>query len=108
VFQQGAIDDIDVVNEPYGNHLLQDYFNDSNRCIARWLNTTHAANPSARLRINDAHSGTGTPQSDHFPFDMALYRQLIQDYAAPLEGCGFESHLSWYGADIPKLLERSK
>lgn len=108
-FQGGGvqgIDDIDVVNEPFSNHLLQDFFNDSNRCIATWLQVAKVANPGARLRINDAHSGTGTTQSDHFPFDVQLYTELLGKYQAPLEGAGFESHLSWNGMSIPQLIDR--
>lgn len=105
VFQNGTIDDIDVVNEPYGNHQLQDFFG-TNKSIVSWLNATKRANPEARLRINDGNTCSGVPGlDDHFDYESSLYASLIAD-GAPLEGIGCESHVSWEGASIPRYLER--
>jgi hypothetical protein len=103
-FQNGAIDDIDVVNEPFGNHQLQDFFG-SNSSIARWLNVTKLANPAARLRINDGHTCSGGAMGDNFAYESTLYASVIA-FGGALEGVGCESHVGWEGASIPRYLQR--
>jgi len=108
-FQGGAvagIDDVDVCNEPFGNHELQDYAG-SNATVARWLNVTAAAMPDATWRINDAHSCSGVPGvADNFAYDLELYTQLLRDFGGALTGVGCESHIKWQGASIPRYIER--
>jgi GH35 family endo-1,4-beta-xylanase len=100
---RGQLDEWDVVNEPYSNHMLQDIL--SSYAMVRWFRLAHEADPSARLFINDfgvlEARGRGTRHQNGY------YRTIkyLIDEGAPLGGIGLQGHFSSGLASPAKLLE---
>jgi endo-1,4-beta-xylanase len=80
----------DVLNEPFDNHDLIDIL--GREVMIDWFRTARAADPEARLFINDyailAGGGGDTPHRDHY---WNTIRYLV-DAGAPLDGIGLQGH----------------
>lgn len=97
----------DVLNEPFDNHDLMDMFGQD--VMLEWFKGAHAADPSAKLFINDyailSGGGGDTPHRDHYEKTI----KFLIDKGAPLDGIGMQGH---FGAaltgpeDLFKLLDR--
>ncbi|MFF2148292.1 endo-1,4-beta-xylanase [Kitasatospora sp. NPDC058190] len=98
----------DVINEPFNGDgsLVPDVFYQAmgTDYLADALRTAHAADPGAKLYINDYGIEGGNAKSD------ALYRlaQSLLAQGVPLGGIGFESHfiLGQIPADMQANLQR--
>jgi endo-1,4-beta-xylanase len=93
---RGKIYAWDVVNEPfnddgsYRQDVFYTAFGGGAQYIADALRTARAADPNAKLYINDYNiEGTGAKADAMF----TLAQQLLQ-MGAPLDGIGFETHLA--------------
>jgi endo-1,4-beta-xylanase len=82
----------DVMNEAYNNHDVQDILGP--HCVVDWYNAAHAADPQARLFINDygitEANGDDTKHIDAYDAQI----QYLLDNKAPLGGIGLQSHFS--------------
>lgn len=96
----------DVLNEIFDeNGLLRNdsiwnqHFNDS--YIASAFRLAHAADPNAKLYINDYDTGNINPKS------TAIYNLVKKLKAAevPIHGVGFQNHISL--GDYPKTLQQN-
>ncbi len=80
----------DVVNEPYDHHVLMDILGPG--AMATWYKTAHAADPNARLFVND----NGILENNGEDIDHAEgYEKTIRDLlsaGAPIGGIGMEGH----------------
>jgi endo-1,4-beta-xylanase len=90
---RGKIYAWDVVNEPFeenGNFRASPFFNAmGSGFIADALRTARAADPNAKLYLNDFNiEGTGAKADAMFNLASSLKQQ-----GAPLDGIGFETHL---------------
>lgn len=97
----------DVVNEPFDNHDLMDILGED--AMVDWFKRARAADPSAKLFINDyailSGGGGTTPHRDHYERTI----QLLIDKGAPLDGVGMQGHFgsSLTGPeDLLRLLDR--
>jgi endo-1,4-beta-xylanase len=97
----------DVLNEPFDNHDLMDLFGDD--VMLEWFKAARAADPSAKLFINDyailSGGGGDTPHRDHYEKTI----KFLIDRGALLDGIGMQGHFG--GAltgpeDLLKLLDR--
>ncbi len=80
----------DVVNEPYNNHDIQDILGP--HCLVDWYNAAHAADPAARLFINDYDitENNGENAAHINAYDAQI--KYLLDNKAPLGGIGLQSH----------------
>ncbi|MEN3308269.1 MAG: endo,4-beta-xylanase [Micromonosporaceae bacterium] len=90
---RGKIYAWDVVNEPFDDsgNLRQDAFTNAmgSGYIADALRTARAADPNAKLYLNDFNiEGTGAKADAMFNLASSLKQQGV-----PLDGIGFETHL---------------
>jgi endo-1,4-beta-xylanase len=105
---QGAIYAWDVVNEPFDDSgaLRQDVFSAAlgPGYIAEALRTAHAADPAARLYLNEYGIEGSGPKTDAM---YALVSSLKQQ-GVPIDGVGFESHflLGRVPADLASTMRR--
>jgi GH35 family endo-1,4-beta-xylanase len=104
---KGSLVHWDVVNEPFDNHDLLDIV--GRDAMVDWFKETRAADPLARLFINDyaiLSGGGGTsPHRDHFDQTIAM----LVEKKAPLDGIGMQGHFgsSLTGPeDMLKILDR--
>jgi GH35 family endo-1,4-beta-xylanase len=92
---RGRVIDWDVVNEPIPNRDLQNILGDYE--LVRWFQLARAADPEARLYINEYDIETGGGRNrrkqDQY-FD--LIRDLL-DRGAPVGGIGIQGH---FGSDL--------
>lgn len=104
----GKVIDWDVINEPYANHWIQDRL--GNEVMVEWFKLAHAADPNAKLFLNDyeilaSGNRVGTPHQDHF-YNTIKY---LKDNGAPIHGIGMQGH---FGANLTspenllKILDR--
>ncbi len=88
---EGKLVDWDVINEIRDNHELMDIFGDS--VMIDWFNAARAANPSAKLYLNEfnilASSGNTDSSAHQSLFDSVSY---LLDNGAAIDGLGFQSH----------------
>ncbi|HEU5429742.1 MAG TPA: endo-1,4-beta-xylanase [Actinocrinis sp.] len=91
---KGQVYSWDVVNEPfnddgtYRQDVFYNAFGGGEQYIADAIKTAHAADPNAKLYINDYNiEGTGAKSNAMY----TLAQQLLQQ-GVPLNGIGFESH----------------
>ncbi|HEU5356156.1 MAG TPA: endo-1,4-beta-xylanase [Actinocrinis sp.] len=91
---KGQVYSWDVVNEPfnddgsYRQDVFYNAFGGGEQYIADAIKTAHAADPNAKLYINDYNiEGTGSKSNAMY----TLAQQLLQA-GVPLNGIGFESH----------------
>jgi GH35 family endo-1,4-beta-xylanase len=83
----------DVINEPFSNHDLIDVL--GRDAMVQWFKLAHAADPQARLFINDfgilSNGGLDTIHQNHYEQTI----RFLLDQAAPLQGLGLQSHFAW-------------
>jgi len=100
---RGKICEWDVINEPYTNHDLMDLL--GNAVMVDWFKAARAADPTAKLYINDysilSARGQDTAHQDHY---FATIRYLLQQ-GAPLDGIGMQGHFGWDLTPPARLLE---
>jgi GH35 family endo-1,4-beta-xylanase len=92
----GQLVDWDVVNEPYSNYDLIQLLGGKSIMI-EWYRLAHAADPGARLFLNDFGILDGGANNDH---REDFYRNIkyLLDNGAPLGGIGIQSH---FGTELP-------
>lgn len=96
-----------LLNEPFAHHDLMDVLGDD--AMIDWFNAGHAANPNARLYINDysilSGGGVDLGHQEHY----AKTIKFLLDKGAPLHGIGMQGH---FGEDptapgrVYQILER--
>ncbi len=85
----------DVVNEPRANHDVMDNLPEGDQAMADWFQQARAADPNARLYLNEygiITSGGGTDT-----VNQQLYYDTIEELknnGAPIDGIGFQGHFS--------------
>jgi endo-1,4-beta-xylanase len=95
---RGRLEDWDVINEPiYANELLSLV---GEAEMNRWLAAARAADPSARLFVNDYPALDGGAQLDAF-YDL-LTRMIASN--AEVDGLGLQGHLGATTPDIDRVL----
>jgi len=87
---RGRLVEWDVINEPYDNHDLMDIL--GNEAMVDWFKQARAADPGARLFINDyailANGGRDAAHQDHYEKTI----RFLIDRQAPLAGIGIQGH----------------
>src|SRR5262249_9090254 len=76
--------------EPWDNHALMDMFGRDR--MVDWFNAARAADPAARLVLNDYSNHDATTDAAHVENFEATARFLLEK-KAPLEGLGLQSHI---------------
>lgn len=100
----GKLADWDVLNEPFTNHLLQDKLGEGE--MAHWFKLAKAADPKARLYINDyaiLASGNllaSVHQNHYYDTIKSLLAQ-----GAPVEGIGMQGHFGSHVTSPENLLK---
>jgi GH35 family endo-1,4-beta-xylanase len=104
---KGKVVHWDVVNEPYDNHDLLDIL--GNEVMADWFKEARAADPRAKLFINDyailSGGGGATPHRDHYEKTI----RMLLDKGAPLDGIGMQGHFGnslTSPEDLQQILDR--
>jgi len=104
---KGLVDEWDVVNEPFSNHDLMDVL--GREVMIDWFKIARAADPSAKLMINDygiLPGGKGdTAHRRHYEQTI----QFLLDGGAPLDLIGLQSHFGGSLTDpdtLVSLLDR--
>ncbi len=87
---RGKLVEWDVVNEPLSNHEFMDILGKS--AIVDWYKAAHAADPEARLYINDDGIISQGALSPRTADAYASWISYLLENHAPLGGIGFESH----------------
>ena len=88
----GIADEIDVVNEPYSEHAVQDRLGQQE--IHAWFELAHQAAPDARLALNDygiLENGGG--EGRHRDYDYNLLASM-KAAGTPVDVVGMESHFN--------------
>jgi GH35 family endo-1,4-beta-xylanase len=88
---RGLVVEWDVVNEPFTERDILNVLGDD--VMADWFKLARAADPDAKLYLNDFPSLGGGKHLDHFEATISRLRAL----GAPLDGIGVQCH---YGADL--------
>ncbi|RYZ05707.1 MAG: hypothetical protein EOO73_18565 [Myxococcales bacterium] len=104
---RGKLAHWDVLNEPFDNHDLMDILGED--VMVEWFKLARAADPSAKLFINDYAilSGGGGTTAHRDNYERVI--KLLIGKGAPLDGVGMQGHFgsSLTGpADLLKLLDR--
>jgi len=90
---RGLVRDWDVLNEPWSNHTLQDVLGEE--AMADWFRAAKAADPEARLFINDFgilnKAGEHKVHQDHYEKTI----QFLLEHNAPIDGIGMQAHFGW-------------
>lgn len=104
---KGSLVHWDVLNEPFDNHDLMDILGEAEQ--VEWFKEARAADPGAKLFINDyailSGGGGSTPHRDHY--DKTI--QLLVDRGAPFDGVGLQGHFGTSltsPEDMLKILDR--
>ncbi|GAA5199160.1 hypothetical protein GCM10023322_74110 [Rugosimonospora acidiphila] len=88
----GIADEIDVVNEPYSEHNLQDILGQNE--IDSWFDLAHQAAPDARLSLNDyGILENGGEEGRHRSYDYNLVKSM-KAAGTPIDVIGMESHFN--------------
>jgi endo-1,4-beta-xylanase len=102
---RGQLVDWDVVNEPWNNDDLMDLLGED--IMVEWFELADAADPGARLYINDFGILPGENEDHRAHYEQTIRMLLAQ--GAPLEGVGFQGHF-WGDltppAQILRLIDR--
>lgn len=88
---KGLLDEWDVLNEPYTNHDLMDFFGDD--IMVSWFKTAREELPHARLFLNDFSNDDITTDPEHVAHFERTIRFLL-GHGAPLDGLGLQGHFS--------------
>jgi len=97
----------DVLNEPFDNHDLMDILGED--VMVDWYRAARAADPSAKLFINDYAILSGGPGDTPHRDNYERVIKLLVDKGAPFDGIGMQGH---FGSaltgpeDVLKLLDR--
>ena len=87
---KGLVLQWDVMNEPFDNHDLIDILGKDE--IAQWFKLARAADPDAKLFINDyailSGGGGETPHRNHYEGTI----RFMVDQGAPFDGIGMQGH----------------
>ncbi len=99
----GKLVDWDVINEPSGNHYVQDVLGQQE--MVRWFKLAKAADPKAKLYINDYEilASSNSVDSTHQKQYADIIKYLL-DQGAPVEGIGMQGHFSTNLTDPENLL----
>jgi GH35 family endo-1,4-beta-xylanase len=113
---QGQCVEWDVVNEPFSNFTVQNVLAGRGakagriepelgaQSLAEWFRAARAADPAARLFINDySILSTGGKDYEHQEYYERTIRELLR-LGAPLEGIGMQGHFQEDLTPIPRLL----
>jgi endo-1,4-beta-xylanase len=104
---RGELFQWDVVNEPWDNHDLIDRL--GRQELVEWFREAHAADPAAKLFINDYDILSGGPgDTNHRSTYEGYVRDLIAR-GAPLDGVGLQGHFGealTAPVDVLSLLDR--
>lgn len=86
----GRLIDWDVMNEVYMNHDLVDVLGESS--MIDWFKQAHAADPQAKLYINDYGILTagGTDDTHQSAYEKTI--RYLLDHDAPIHGIGMQGH----------------
>ncbi|GIH14052.1 endo-1,4-beta-xylanase [Rugosimonospora africana] len=88
----GIADEIDVVNEPYSEHNVQDVLGQNE--IGSWFSLAHQAAPDARLSLNDyGILENGGEEGRHRAYDYNLLSSM-KAAGTPVDVIGMESHFN--------------
>jgi len=95
----------DVVNEPRANHDIMDVLFEGDLAMSTWFNQAAAADPNARLFLNEfgivtSAGGTDTANQQQF-FDTL---QFLQNNGAPIDGLGMQGHFDMSNLTGPEDL----
>lgn len=92
----------DVINEPFSEHDLMDVL--GREAMAQWFKLAHAADPQARLFINDysilSNGGLSTPHQNHYEQTI----RFLLDQGAPVQGLGLQGHFGWRLTNPERML----
>lgn len=88
---KGLLDEWDVLNEPYTNHDLMDFFGDE--IMVSWFKAAREELPHAQLYLNDFSNDDITTDPEHVAHFERTIRFLL-DRGAPLDGLGLQGHFS--------------
>jgi GH35 family endo-1,4-beta-xylanase len=112
----GQFPEWDVVNEPFSNFTVQNVLAGRGakagriepelgaQSLAEWFRAARAADPAARLFINDySILSTGGKDYEHQEYYERTIRELLR-LGAPLEGIGMQGHFQEDLTPIPRLL----
>lgn len=100
---KGKLTDVDVINEPYSNHDVMDVL--GREAMVDWYQAAHAADPQARLFLNDYGilTGAGRDRRHQDHFEKTL-RYLLAN-KAPLGGIGMQGHFGKTLTSPQRVLE---
>ena len=86
---KGKVIDWDVVNEPFVNDDLLKILGEE--AMADWFRLAHAADPDAKLYLNETSVPTSPPNDVRY---TTLYNRakMIKDLGAPIHGVGMQAH----------------
>lgn len=100
---QGRLVDWDVVNETFWNRDLQNLLGPD--ILVEWFKAARAADPQARLYINDARIvAFGSQEQEHKDYYFNEVQRLVQA-GAPLDGIGFQSHFYDHALSTPEQVQ---
>jgi GH35 family endo-1,4-beta-xylanase len=87
---RGDLEEWDVVNEPVDNRVLQSVLGEA--ALVEWFHLARAADPSARLYLNDftmlSYGALSRSRSRQFHDNV----RFLLDSGAPLDGIGEQAH----------------
>lgn len=92
---RGRVIDWDVVNEPIPNRDLQNILGDYE--LVRWFQLARAADPDAKLYINEYDIETGGGRNKRKQDQYFDLIQALIERQAPLDGIGIQGH---FGTDV--------
>jgi endo-1,4-beta-xylanase len=87
---KGVIKSWNVVNEHYDEHVLTDIFGMDE--MVEWFKLARAADPKARLMLNDANVIGADRKHEDAYYDLIRF---LLDRGAPLDAIGEESHFGY-------------
>lgn len=88
---KGLLDEWDVLNEPYTNHELMDFFGDE--IMVSWFKAAREELPHAKLYLNDFSNDDISTDPEHVAHFERTIRFLL-DRGAPLDGLGLQGHFA--------------
>ncbi len=99
---KGKVVSWDVINEPVSNHDFMDLLGKD--AMVKWFQVAHAADPNARLYLNDYQDFHGSANAS----DIAAFQSTIRFLkvrGAPIGGIGLESHFQGSVLTPEQLIE---
>lgn len=99
---EGLIDEWDVINEPFNNHLLMDIFGDE--IMVDWFKAAREQLPGIPLYIND----WGTHDIDSDPYHVQHFvdtTQFLLENGAEVNGLGLQGHVGANAMAPPSLIK---